>query len=224
MKEEIETMLKSGGLKLAAMQAKKAEDAARHEAMHKDITERALAGVLSLVPEELRDYASVDFSYKTIHVTLPGAAMASASIHINYEWKRGEGGEKLYQYAASMWLNKNTDETVWKLARYKAFEGEIDWVPNTLEMYEDLDVALARAVELGDGKAEAEAEAAKQRAEFAEWDAPDDSVDEHVEICPLMSKPCLGAGCKWFFPFELVDDGFCAVEALVIVMKKDVEQ
>jgi hypothetical protein len=214
MKEEIETMLKSGGLKLAAMRGIQAKKAALLDAMRAEQARSDGEKLLSLVPAELHEYVSHDHRY--VNISLPGAAHLAAEYRVTTESREFQGMSDLF--IAEIWLKEHAASgNVWSLWRYQAYEGDTGLVPcGETEFYKDLDVALARAVELGDGKAEAEAEAAKQRAEFAEWDAPDDSVDEppyRYEICPLMStvdknKTCKQHECAWFLR------GVCAVKLI----------
>lgn len=208
----LESILMSGREKLAAIQAKNAESDARANAMHADIERRAREAVMALVLPELHEYVSLDFAYNTISIRIPGAARVSASVRFEHDWVRTPDGEQQYQVVSSAWLRISADETVWGLERYRADEGEIYWAGSNIERYGDLGVALARAVELGDSKEEAEAEAERQREPACDG-GNDEKIDERQEeICPLMSRVekqvCMQHDCAWFMR------GVCAVKVI----------
>ena len=212
MNEKLETLLNAGREKLAVMEAEKVEKESRLHALRTLQAINDAEKFLSLVPAELHEFLSHDHRY--IYINLAGAAQVVAEYRATTERREHEGLSDLF--IAEIWLKEDAvSGNVWSLWRNHAYEGDFGFVPcGKDEYYKDIDVALARAVELGDGKAEAEAEAAKQRAEFAEWDAPDDPVDERDEICPLMSTvqnrmPCLQHDCAWF------QRGTCAVNLIV---------
>lgn len=199
MNTEIENLLNSGREKLAREQAEKDEKAAEYKTIQAERQQRAMSALLSLVPAELHEYVYVGYpSEKTINVVIPGAAIVSASVRFEYIW------ENNIQYVSSADLERDCDETAWQLSFYEAWEGEVCLVPAKNETYVDLDIALARAVDLGDGKAKAEDLAKSQREERAAWKEKNimDAGDE-APICPLMSQGdeyerCLGVRCAWF--------------------------
>lgn len=198
MKTELENLLNSGREKLTALQAEQAKKDSEDKALQAERGQRVMSALMALVPAELHEYMRADYPYSSINILIPGAAMVSASVRFEYIW------EKNIQYVSSAYLERSGDETAWRLSSYEAWEGEISWVPAN-EAYADLDVAIARAVELGDGKADAEAEAESQREEFASND--EEPTDEGFEICPLMStsavaRPCLLHECAWFMKGE----------------------
>jgi hypothetical protein len=76
-------------------------------------------------------------------------------------------------FISEIWLKEHSvSGKVWSLWRYVAVEGDVVIAPaGNGEDYAELDVALARAVQLGDGRLSAELDAAQQRADFRDWEA-----------------------------------------------------
>ena len=152
-------------------------------------------GMVNLVPDCLRQYVSIENN--VIHIGIPDCARVSAKVYLSETWLVGRTYFEKAELTA--WNAKESSLGVWKLSRYRAYDGEISLWECYGELYEELDVAIARAAEMGDWKAEAEAEAARQRAEFANWN----TTSEEGLICPLMSTAerraqCLMDNCAWF--------------------------
>lgn len=151
-------------------------------------------GMVNLVPDCLRQYVSIQGN--VIHIDMPDCARVSAKVYLRETWLVGRTYFEKAELTA--WTPNKSSFGIWMLSRYGAYDGEISlWECG--ELHDELDVALARAVEFGDGKAEAEAEAARQSAEFANWN----TASEEGVICPLMSTaakhvPCLMDSCAWF--------------------------
>lgn len=215
MNEKLKDYLNSGRAKLE-------DENRRNEAIikadlehHAKLQEQRRSGILSLVPDFLHQYTSVE-NDTAIHIEMPRAARVSAKVRLHEDYLGVDGREYFEKASLSTWRTDASSD-IWCVSRCGAYDGEVGWFE--VDTFDALDVALAQAVELGDGKAEAEQEAARQRAEFAEWDAPDDSVDEAPMevICPLMStaqkrSPCLEHGCAWFIAWKGMDA--CALKVL----------
>jgi len=169
MNENLETMLKSGGLKLAAMQAKNAEKDAKLEALRAAQAKNDGEKFLSLLPVGVHEYAS--FDHRFIFVCLPDAAQVAAEYRVVTERREYQGMSDLF--ISEIWLKEHSvSGKVWSLWRYVAVEGDVVIAPaGNGEDYAELDVALARAVQLGDGRLSAELDAAQQRADFRDWEA-----------------------------------------------------
>jgi len=233
MNEKIETMLKSGGLKLAAMKGIRAKRDAMLDAMRAEQARNDGEKLLSLVPAELHEYVGHDHRY--IYVSLPGAAQVAAEYRMTTEQREYQGMSDLF--IAEIWLKEDAvSGNVWSLWRYQVCEGDASLLPcGKDEYYKDIDVALARAVELGDGEEEAEKEAARQRKKFANQEIKDhnqrerenrkhaeDEVGPNEFYCPFMSKPkervkCLLHECALF---NVTDQSiWCSISDLADIPK-----
>lgn len=202
----VERIILSGREKLERMQAEKAEKDARLDALRAAQLKNDGEKILSLVPAELHEYVSHDHIY--IYINLPYAAQLATEYRVTTERVEINGLSDLF--IAEIWLKENAvNGKVWSLWQYKAYEGDVGLFPcGDGEFYKDLDVALARAFELGDGKVAAELDAEHQRAEYENWKAINVvTTEEEMPICPLMSQGeqyerCVGAKCAWFVAWE----------------------
>ena len=207
MNAEIENLLNSGREKLAeARRVNDEKENAERESMAK-LNEQRRNGIMALVPDALHPYATVE-NNEYIHIQLPGAALLSARVHLAEDYWEGE--VRFVRAELANWKRQMSGiNAAWRLFRYGAHEGEVSWYEEAGELYIDMETALARAVELGSGKAEADLQACRQREDFAVVDGGNDEepTDEGFEICPLMSRAgkqhvCLQHECAWFVAYK----------------------
>lgn len=220
MNTEIEKLLNSGREKLDAIKREIDEkEAAEHEYLA-ELNEQTHNGIVNLVPNALRQYVSIE-NNDFLHIQLPDSALLAARVYLEHDYR--EGKPYFHKAELSTWKRQMAGiGGIWRLFRYGAHEGEVSWYEEAGELYEDLEVALTRAVELGDGKAEADIQAEQQRAKYASAKAllskkVKDPAKFREYICPLMSKTdervaCLKDQCALFM--ETDDRTWCSIALL----------
>jgi hypothetical protein len=218
---EILELLEKGREKLAEAQRLNAEKEAAEREREAKLEEQRHNGIMALVPEALHPYVSIE-NNDFLHIQIPGAARVSAKVYLSESY--WEGNVQFEKALLACWQRaKSGVDGIWRLFRYYAHDGEVDWYEEAGDLYIELDTALARAVELGDRLSDAEAEADKQRAEYSAWKEknvvkPDDKAPAYgIETCPLMSmtgvlRPCLQHPCAWFVAYKGMDA--CSLKVL----------
>lgn len=210
MNEQIQSILNAGRKKIqASIEASQAEIAAavRRKQVEADYLRRAL---LALVPEALHEFCRVDD--REIAVCLPGAAWVTSNPQVlYYDCKTiatDDGDIRVVDKVRHV-LNYG----LWLIKRWKSDdEGEV--YLSIVDRTDDLEIALARAVEMGDGREEAEREA-QQLLEQAKREQKE---LEPPLLCPLAHpdkyQGCEKEQCAWFVQYR----GFnqCAVKILGI--------
>jgi hypothetical protein len=209
MNPEIQNLLNEGRKRLAAFEIRKAADIDEFNSHRREQEQKERDAVMALIPESLHQYAVYEHGNPVLFIILPSTARLATDLNIRWKYRDGHWGDPLNQVFDSVEITND-----WSLARYCVDDEEavLYWRTVKDRLYGSLEVALVHAVELGDGKEEAEAEAARQRQEMAEWDAPDDSIDdvpERVLFCPLMNKPCVKDDCAWFVAWRM---GACSLK------------
>jgi len=213
MTAELEKLLKSGREKLAEAQRLIDEEAAAEREWLAKLDEQRHNAIMELVPEALHPYVSVE-NNEYLHIQLPNAARVSARVYLR---------ETIMDERVSVFLKAELYEwrprtPVWRVFRYYAHEGEVNWFGEDGQLYNELDTALACAVELGDRKSVAELDAEHQRSQWAACDGGnDEATDEMDLICPLISAPdkrqiCLRHECAWFVVHNGMDA--CSLKVL----------
>ena len=122
--------------------------------------------------------------------TLPDAAVLEQSVAI-----RQHGS---HEPEVSFLQFSRQDQNGWRIRQYEFWEetGEVELTTKDTEPY--LAVALARAVELGDHLAEADAEATRRM--LARQAREQEKPDPVAPFCPLTAgrERCRGQHCAWW--------------------------
>lgn len=152
-----------------------------------------LAASLLLLPETLRNYASVTNDHH-LDIRIPYFAVITHRLEI----KEHDG--VFEEVKLSTYHYGDDAAKCWKNYQYKATEGEVHLsYRRDLTDYEDLNLALAQAQEIGDNLAQANIDAENQRLEEQKPPAP-----ELLRFCPFIPDldggrhPCLKEQCALF--------------------------
>jgi len=211
MNEQILSILNAGRRKIQeSIEASQAEIAAavRRKQVEADYLRRAL---LALVPEALHEFCVVDVQRREIAICLPGAAqVVSNSQAMDYDCKTiatDDGDVRVVDKVRHV-LNYG----LWLIKRWKSDdEGEV--YLSIVDRTDDLEIALAQAVEMGDGREEAEREARRLLEQ-----AKREEKESKPLLCPLAHpdeyKGCVKEQCAWFVQYRGFDQ--CAITILGI--------
>jgi hypothetical protein len=211
MNEQIQSILDAGRAKIqASIEASQAEIAAavRRKQVEADYLRRAL---LALVPEALHEFCEVD-GRGEVAICLPGVALVTSNSQaLDYDCKTIETDDGEVRVVDK--VMHALDYGLWLIKRWKADdEGEV--YLRIVDRTDDLEIALARAVEMGDGREEAEREARR----LLEQAKREQEELEPPLLCPLAHpdsyQGCVKEKCAWFVQYR----GFnrCAVTILGI--------
>jgi hypothetical protein len=210
MNEQIQSILNAGRKKIqASIEASQAEIAAavRRKQVEADYLRRAL---LALVPEALHEFCEVDGS--EIAICLPGAAqVVSNSQAMGYDYRIivEDGREVRVVDKVRHALNYG----LWLIKRWESDdEGEV--YLRIVDRTDDLEVALAWAVEMGDGREDAE----RQAKYFLDEAAKKEKKESKPPLlCPIAhpdNQGCVKEQCAWFVRYRGFDQ--CAIQVLAL--------
>jgi hypothetical protein len=200
MDEKLNEIIKKAQKDLDARRRADKERVATIEALTEKNNNKIRELARALFPDEVRPYISFaeGFGWEAF-ITIPGLAIISHKLYVRTQ--------SVFNKDLDAWIQSVNEVTLGKgeyyqLPRWGAFEGEINTFPigNTGKI-ETLDMALALAAELGDGKQEAEEEALRQRD--AMLDKPVVGEILHPKQCPQMFTlneyaDCVTEGCAWW--------------------------
>lgn len=200
----LQDILEQGKQIVTSTRQKQAEEMKRaNEYLNKwnaDLTRMAL----ELVPEAVRKYTTIetDQDARVIRIALPDAAIVERMIFVTTK-----DGHSMGEIESVYFPNfERQSSNVWAIRRYTVDTDEYEiYLGRTNESVPDITVALALAVELGDGKQEAEkrlTEIIKARADRER--AKEQKTRQTLPICPLLSSSgqcferCRRDDCAWW--------------------------
>lgn len=183
----LEYLLDEGREIIAAQERQKAEEEAENLRKEAEFQNELETAALKLIPEAVRPFANLYRGNNDwLRIELPNAALVERmvvhSCHSN-------GNLEKVSFA-TLTRGRNS----WSVHRWGLYEEEATLV--CVKEFAELPAALAYAVQVGDGKAEAEAQAARlleARSKAAE-------LEERlpVDFCPLIKDYCKEEACAWW--------------------------